>query len=144
MSKFDQFVDILKEYDVRFSGQQPPSGPGDGYSVSSDPNIAGNRVQGEPGNDKPLFNIKPFADEANHHDSGKVLPYPLDHNVFERLANLQIAIKEIQSLINIALKTNTLTSPQKHILQQYLDNGEQQIKNIQQFIQDLELLSSSL
>ena len=141
MSKFFDVINILNEYDVRHSSQGIPSVPGDGYTSTSDPSIAGNAAQ--TGSFKRKFDpaIKPFADEANHHDNGKILPYPLDHSVFDRLVNIEVAAKELISLINISLASNEFTKPQQEMLSTHKQLFEQQIKHIENFAKDLDILS---
>lgn len=140
MSKFDDIVRILNEYDVRQSGQGIPSVPGDGYTASSDPNIVGNAAQTAPYRGKQTAIIKPFADEANHKDNGSILPYPLEHSV-SKLADIQMLVKELSSLIVIALNNADLNKPQKHLLQTNLEKFQEISKQIKKFANDLDILS---
>lgn len=141
MSKFFDIIDILNEYDVRHSSQGIPSVPGDGYTSTSDPTIAGNAAQSGPFQRKFDPAIKPFADEANHHDAGKILPYPLDHSVFERLANMQVLARELIALISTSLSSNTFTKPQQQMLKSHIDTYKQQIQHIENFVKDLDSLT---
>lgn len=142
MSKFEQVVKLLNEYDVRFSGQGYPKSPGDGYTSTSDPNIAGNGAQSAPAIGKQLAITKPFADEHNHYDNSSVLPYPLDH-IHDPLATVRVTLSEVTSLIKIALDSHTFTKPEQFILQQHLDTFQKDIEHIKKFIQDLETLTVS-
>jgi hypothetical protein len=142
MSKFLDIVNILQEYDVRHSAQGTPSVPGGGYTSTSDPNIVGNAAGlGGSFNRKFDPNIKPFADEANHRDEGAILPYPLDHNLFDRLANIKINAKEIQGLIKMSITSNTFSKPQQQILNQHHDGLKNIIDIIDSFVKDLDSLS---
>lgn len=141
MSKFFDIVQILNEYDVRYSNHGIPSGPGDGYSTASDPSIAGNAAQSAPNNQTPIVpSIKPFTDEANHRDQGKILPFPLDNTVFDRLASAHINITELIRLMELAIKNSALTLPERDMLTRNIQMLTPQIKNIQIISTDLELL----
>ena len=140
MSKFDEVVKILNEYDVRHSSQGIPSVPGDGYTATSDPNIAGNSAQFAPYRGKQQAIVKPFADEANHLANSVILPYPLEH-VHERLANIQANLMELKSILKTAHEGADLNKIQKHMLSVHYDEFDRQIKYIKKFVKDLDTLS---
>jgi predicted oxidoreductase len=140
VSKFDDVVKILNEYDVRHSSQGIPSVPGDGYTATGDPNIVGNSAQFAPFRGKQPAIIKPFVDELNHFDNSTILPYPLDH-VIERLVILQTTIMEIKSLLKTSYSTADLNKPQRHMISEYYNKLDIQLKDIKKFISDLDSMS---
>lgn len=144
MSKFEEVFELLQEYDSRVNGPMAPTGPGDGYvGNSSDPNIVGNAATTAPNRFNRGLTLKPFADEANHHDNRFILPYPLEH-IPDLASNVLLNVQEITGILITTLTTSELTAPEKSLLQEYIDTFQGVQNTIQEFAKDLDLLAKAV